>query len=347
MAVYDCFPFNNELDLLDFRLTTYWETVDIFVISESSWAFDGNRKPLYATEYVKRKYGETKKIVIVEYEPSHEILSELHRNRWPIENLARQTLAEGFKNASEEDLIILSDCDEFLSFEQIDKALKTTAILSGITPMFFRKGNFLVSHSARWQRVRMGPKRLMVNLNEIRDANYPSVIALEGMHLSYLETNDMDVLSKHSTSAHSEIDVDRQFLVEALRIGAQFGIDHLGRFETRNFGLIKILKKKNLNDFQRLFLVHSPKYFDFNAPKQNLLRRVSASRRLSLAWESLNMLELAKIDLLSKREVLLDCCFALIFLIKKFADRIIAKLNLLFKEGLSIMKVPISRIMRN
>jgi hypothetical protein len=331
LAVYDCFPFNNELDLLDFRITTYWEMVDFFVISESSYAFNGNRKPMHATEYVKRKYGETSKIIIVEYEPTHEILLELNKNRWPIENLARQTLAEGFKNASEEDLIILSDCDEFLSFEQIEKALKTKIILSGITPMFFRKGNFLVSHSARWQKVRMGPKMLMINLNEIRDTNYPPVRALEGMHLSYLETNDRDVLLKHSSSAHSEIDVDKRFLIEALRIGAQYGIDHLGRFETRNFGLIKILKKEDLNDFQRLFMVHSPKYFDFNGPKKNLLRRVSASRRLSLGWESMNLLELSKIDMLSKREVLLDCGFALNILIRKVTDRIIAKANLILK----------------
>jgi hypothetical protein len=146
-----------------------------------------------------------------------------------------------------------------------------------------------------------------------------------------LETNDRDVLLKHSSSAHSEIDVDKRFLIEALRIGAQYGIDHLGRFETRNFGLIKILKKEDLNDFQRLFMVHSPKYFDFNGPKKNLLRRVSASRRLSLGWESMNLLELSKIDMLSKREVLLDCGFALNILIRKVTDRIIAKANLILK----------------
>jgi len=35
MAVYDCFPFFNENDLLELRLNQHWNYVDKFIITEA------------------------------------------------------------------------------------------------------------------------------------------------------------------------------------------------------------------------------------------------------------------------------------------------------------------------
>ena len=48
--VIDAFMFNNELDVLNFRLHELNEHVDKFVIYENSWTFSGNKKPLYFEE---------------------------------------------------------------------------------------------------------------------------------------------------------------------------------------------------------------------------------------------------------------------------------------------------------
>jgi len=45
--VIDAFMFNNELDILNFRLHELNDYVDKFVIYENCWTFSGNKKPLY------------------------------------------------------------------------------------------------------------------------------------------------------------------------------------------------------------------------------------------------------------------------------------------------------------
>lgn len=45
--IIDAFMFNNELDVLNFRLHELNDYVDKFVIYENSWTFSGNKKPLY------------------------------------------------------------------------------------------------------------------------------------------------------------------------------------------------------------------------------------------------------------------------------------------------------------
>ena len=45
--VYDCFPFFNELDLLEIRLDALYDEVDYFVISECDYTFSGLSKPFY------------------------------------------------------------------------------------------------------------------------------------------------------------------------------------------------------------------------------------------------------------------------------------------------------------
>src|SRR4030042_2627609 len=47
MKIYDCFPFHNELDLLEVRLHELYDVVDYFVLSESTRTHSGQFKPLY------------------------------------------------------------------------------------------------------------------------------------------------------------------------------------------------------------------------------------------------------------------------------------------------------------
>jgi beta-1,4-mannosyl-glycoprotein beta-1,4-N-acetylglucosaminyltransferase len=52
MAVYDVFPFFNELDILDIRLNSLNEVVDYFVITEATTTFSGNSKKLFLSENI-------------------------------------------------------------------------------------------------------------------------------------------------------------------------------------------------------------------------------------------------------------------------------------------------------
>ena len=48
--VYDCFPFFNELDLLEIRLNVLKDGVDRFVIVEAGETHTGKPKPFYFEE---------------------------------------------------------------------------------------------------------------------------------------------------------------------------------------------------------------------------------------------------------------------------------------------------------
>ena len=47
MKVIDCFPFFNELDLLEIRLNELKDVVDVFVLTEAPFTFTGREKPLF------------------------------------------------------------------------------------------------------------------------------------------------------------------------------------------------------------------------------------------------------------------------------------------------------------
>ena len=52
--VYDCFPFFNELELLEVRLGELYDHVDKFVIVECTETYRGKPKPLYYAENKNR-----------------------------------------------------------------------------------------------------------------------------------------------------------------------------------------------------------------------------------------------------------------------------------------------------
>ena len=50
MKIFDCFPFYNELDLLELRLNELYDHVDRFVLVEANTTFTSKTKPFYFEE---------------------------------------------------------------------------------------------------------------------------------------------------------------------------------------------------------------------------------------------------------------------------------------------------------
>ena len=57
MKVYDCFPFFNELDVLEIRLKELWDVVDVFVLAESNLSHSGKPKE-YIFENNKERFSQ-------------------------------------------------------------------------------------------------------------------------------------------------------------------------------------------------------------------------------------------------------------------------------------------------
>lgn len=114
IEVYDCFPFFNELDLLEVRLNELYEVVDHFVIVENPLTFTGNPKPLYFEESKKRFSKFSDKIIHI-IGPKIEIA----KDAWEREAKQRNDIMMGLKKAKDEDIIIISDVDEIIKKEKI------------------------------------------------------------------------------------------------------------------------------------------------------------------------------------------------------------------------------------
>ena len=106
MKIYDCFTFYNELDLLELRLTELSDVVDRFVIVEATTTFTNRLKPLLYKENQNRYAQWADKIehIVVE--------TEKDPNPWANETRQRDSILRGIWDASDDDIIIVSDVDE-------------------------------------------------------------------------------------------------------------------------------------------------------------------------------------------------------------------------------------------
>ena len=105
--VYDCIPFFNELDILKLRLHILDPILDKFVIEEATATFSGEPKELCF---------EKNKAMFQEFLPKIEYIvvdnSPTEATTHQRDNFQKNALVRGLKDASDEDVILLSDVDE-------------------------------------------------------------------------------------------------------------------------------------------------------------------------------------------------------------------------------------------
>src|SRR5579862_2641213 len=106
-AVYDCFLFFNEIELLKMRLEELDEVVDYFVLVESAETQRGTEKPFYFTENKQLFEKYLPKIIHIAVEERHPELG-----LWERENYQRNCIARGLIHCRTEDVILISDLDE-------------------------------------------------------------------------------------------------------------------------------------------------------------------------------------------------------------------------------------------
>lgn len=105
--VYDCFPFFNELDILEIRLNELENVVDYFVICELPVTHKGDPKPLYFAENQERfKKWEHKILYICPTDYPTD------SDPWSRERFQRDACMRLLVNLRDNDIIICSDVDE-------------------------------------------------------------------------------------------------------------------------------------------------------------------------------------------------------------------------------------------
>jgi len=109
-AVFDCFPFFNELDLLEIRLRETESVVDRWVLVEAELTHQGSPKPLFYRDNIKRFAKWNDRIIHVVTRPGGVNTSE---REWS----QRRDVLIGLNNfgAKDDDIAILADADEIPS----------------------------------------------------------------------------------------------------------------------------------------------------------------------------------------------------------------------------------------
>lgn len=120
MAIYDCFTFYNEYDILELRLRTLYDVVDYFVICELDVTQSGDKKP-YNFESHKEKYRQyLDKIIylketdapVLQHDKLEQENSLIMNGDWAIENYQRNCIMHALQKCRPEDIVIISDLDE-------------------------------------------------------------------------------------------------------------------------------------------------------------------------------------------------------------------------------------------
>jgi Glycosyltransferase family 17 len=106
--VWETFPFSNELDLLEARLTELADHVHKFVLVESPLTYSGHPKPLYFAENKERFAPWKDKIVHVVADTSGAASSPER------EHVQRNALWRGLDEYEPGDILITGDADEIL-----------------------------------------------------------------------------------------------------------------------------------------------------------------------------------------------------------------------------------------
>jgi hypothetical protein len=177
--IYDCFPFFNELDLLEIRLSELAGVVDRFVVVESTRTQSNRPKPLYYHENRARYSPFSSKIVhiVVEDVPSGE-------DAWVRENHQRNCISRGLSGCSDDDTILVSDADEIPRASIVHPVDAMNGLELRLSYYFL---NYVTK--APWTRSAILPYKLlrqMPNVQAVRDTRFRKAIKDAGWHFSHL-----------------------------------------------------------------------------------------------------------------------------------------------------------------
>ena len=213
MAIYDCFQYFNEDHIVDLRLNILDKYVDYFVISESTKTHQGKNKEI---NFDLKKFSKFKdRIIFIVADYKDDINFEKHKGgESPIEQHQRNSLIEGIKDASSDDLIILSDSDEIPDLEKLSLIKKNKKFIAFSQKMFMYKLNLQNLNESNWIGSKITKKKNIKTMQELRNLKFKKYpfwrldkidqqIINGGWHFSYMQT-PKQILKKVKSFSHGE-----------------------------------------------------------------------------------------------------------------------------------------------
>ena len=186
MNIYDCFMYFDEDLLLDLRFNTLNKFVKKFVIAEATYTHNGTKKKLNFDINKFKKFKDKIIYIIVDKQPDNilKILDsetkeqkgeKLILNGMARDYFQRENLSRGIEEASNDDLILISDLDEIPDLNKIDLSKINNKIIIFEQKMFYYKLN-LFYQDYTWLGTKAVRKKNLITpqwLRNVKGKNYP------------------------------------------------------------------------------------------------------------------------------------------------------------------------------
>ena len=214
MAIFDCFQYFNEENILDIRFNILNEFVDNFIIVESTINHQGKSKKLNFNINNYKRFKNKINYIVVDDTPEN-IKRPHEGGESLVEQHQRNSIMKGLKKANDNDLVILSDVDEIPDLRKLNEFDKNKyAVFS--QKMFMYKLNLLNLKENNWHGSKICLKKNFKSPQWLRDLKfkkYPfwridkirniQIINEGGWHFAYLQTPE-NILNKIKSFAHGE-----------------------------------------------------------------------------------------------------------------------------------------------
>ena len=242
MKLIDCFMYFDEDLLLDIRFNVLNKHVDKFIISEATRDHAGNNKKL---NFDIKNFSKFKnKIVYIVEENLPKSVPKFKKNwssDWHRENFHRNSLAKGYHEFHDNDLIMISDSDEIPNPHKISLFDKKNTYGCFLQKNFSIKLNFLNTSNSSWPGTKICMKKFLRSPQWLRNIKTkpqpfwkfykpkaPQLISNGGWHFSFLKKPE-DIAKKIKAYAHQELNKQKFTDINLINDRLKFGKDIFDR----------------------------------------------------------------------------------------------------------------------
>jgi GT2 family glycosyltransferase/SAM-dependent methyltransferase len=227
-VVYDCFPFFNELDILELRFAELDPVVDRWVITEGTLTYQGQPKELLFEKHKDRFAQYLHKITHIVVNDFPETTDPWVRERWQ-----RDAAMRALTGCWPEDIILIGDADEIPRAAAVAAYQPTQGLCRLKQRLFYGYANLEDPRGWDWQKI--APYRI-VRERRPCGVRYPPagevpLLADAGWHFSFMG-GPAQWVTKLEATAHQEYRAEAQHPDELQRRVAR-GEDMLGRPDCR------------------------------------------------------------------------------------------------------------------
>jgi hypothetical protein len=219
MKVYDLFSFYNEFEVLEIRLQELWDTVDYFVLLESNVTYVGNPKPYLFDENKERFSKYMSKIrhikLDVPFAEQKKVFPNEIDDHWTREKYQRYAASQELTDLADDDIVIVSDCDEIPRAEMIEMIKEDendySRYLMFIPQLQYKINYMKTQYPSRHGVIMVTRGRAFINPQQEREFSFfwnpkpenTVIIDHGGWHFTYFG-DDEHCINKIRNFAHTE-----------------------------------------------------------------------------------------------------------------------------------------------